>query len=66
MTANQLTTPWVAGYDADTGELVAMAPGVKPGSVIPSGKEITAGKWSDRWDIAFGSLGDYCRSDDQG
>jgi ABC-type amino acid transport substrate-binding protein len=28
--ANQLTAPQLAGYDADTGELVAKAPGVEP------------------------------------
>ena len=55
MPANQLTTPQVAGYDADTGELVAKALGVEPCFVTPSWTEITAGKWSDRWDIAFGS-----------
>jgi ABC-type amino acid transport substrate-binding protein len=53
--ANQLTAPQVAGYDADTGELVAKALGVEPCFVTPSWTEITAGKWSDRWDIAFGS-----------
>jgi polar amino acid transport system substrate-binding protein len=53
--ANQLTAPQVAGHDADTGELVAKALGVEPCFVTPSWTEITAGKWSDRWDIAFGS-----------
>jgi ABC-type amino acid transport substrate-binding protein len=53
--ANQLTAPQVAGYDADTGELVAKALGVEPCFVTPSWTEITAGKLSDRWDIAFGS-----------
>jgi polar amino acid transport system substrate-binding protein len=53
--ANQLTAPEVAGYDADTGKLVAKALGVEPCFVAPSWTEITAGKWSDRWDIAFGS-----------
>ena len=37
------------------GELVAKALGVEPCFVTPSWTEITAGKWSDRWDIAFGS-----------
>jgi ABC-type amino acid transport substrate-binding protein len=53
--ANQLTAPQVAGYDADTGELVAKALGVEFCFVTPPWTEITAGKWSDRWDIAFGS-----------
>jgi polar amino acid transport system substrate-binding protein len=53
--ANQLTAPEVAGYDADTGKLVAKALGVEPCFVTPSWTEITAGNWSDRWDIAYGS-----------
>jgi polar amino acid transport system substrate-binding protein len=53
--ANQLTAPEVGGYDAETGKLVAKALGVEPCFVAPSWTEITAGKWSDRWDIAFGS-----------
>jgi polar amino acid transport system substrate-binding protein len=53
--AHGVTAPQVAGYDADTGELVAQALGVEPCFVTPSWTEITAGKWSDRWDIAFGS-----------
>ena len=53
--ANQMTAPEVGGYDADTGKLVAKALGVEPCFVAPSWTEITAGKWSDRWDIAFGS-----------
>jgi len=43
------------GYDADTGELVAKARGVETCFVTPSWTAITAGKWSYRWDIAFGS-----------
>jgi polar amino acid transport system substrate-binding protein len=53
--ANQLTAPEVGGYDAETGKLVAKALGVEPCFVAPSWTEITAGKWSDRWDVAFGS-----------
>ena len=53
--AHGVTAPQVAGYDADTGELVAQALGVEPCFVTPSWTEITAGKLSDRWDIAFGS-----------
>jgi polar amino acid transport system substrate-binding protein len=53
--ANQLTAPEVGGYDAETGKLVAKALGVEPCFVTPSWTEITAGKWSDRWDIAYGS-----------
>jgi polar amino acid transport system substrate-binding protein len=53
--ANQLTAPEVAGYDADTAKHVAKALGVEPCFVAPSWTEITAGNWSDRWDIAYGS-----------
>jgi polar amino acid transport system substrate-binding protein len=53
--ANHLTAPEVAGYDADTAKLVAKALGVEPCFVTPSWTEITAGNWSDRWDIAYGS-----------
>lgn len=51
----QLTGAEVAGYDADTGKLVAEALGVEPCFVVPTWTEITAGNWGDRWDIAFGS-----------
>jgi polar amino acid transport system substrate-binding protein len=53
--ANVLTAPEVGGYDVDTGKLVAKALGVEPCFVSPSWTEITAGNWSDRWDIAYGS-----------
>lgn len=53
--ANQLTAPEMAGYDADTGKLVAKALGVEPCFVSPSWTEVTAGNWGDRWDLAYGS-----------
>jgi polar amino acid transport system substrate-binding protein len=53
--ANQLTAAEVAGYDADTGKLVANALGVEPCFVTPSWTEVTAGNWGDRWDLAYGS-----------
>jgi polar amino acid transport system substrate-binding protein len=53
--ANELTAPEVAGYDADTGELVAKDLGVEPCFVTPSWTEVTAGNWGDRWDLAYGS-----------
>jgi polar amino acid transport system substrate-binding protein len=53
--ANLRTAPEVGGYDVETGKLVAKALGVEPCFVTPSWTEITAGNWSDRWDIAFGS-----------
>jgi polar amino acid transport system substrate-binding protein len=53
--ANQLTAPEMAGYDADSGKLVAKALGVEPCFVTPSWTEVTAGNWGDRWDLAYGS-----------
>ncbi len=52
---NQMTANQIAGYDADTGKLVAKALGVEPCFVVPSWTEITGGNWGDRWDIAYGS-----------
>src|SRR3954471_5425528 len=52
---NQLTGPEMAGYDADSGKLVAKALGVEPCFVTPSWTEVTAGNWGDRWDLAYGS-----------
>ena len=53
--ANQLTANQVAGYDADTGKLLASELGVEPCFVVPTWTEITSGNWGDRWDIAYGS-----------
>lgn len=53
--ANQLTEPEMAGYDADTGKLVAEALGVEPCFITPRWTEVTAGNWGDRWDLAYGS-----------
>jgi polar amino acid transport system substrate-binding protein len=53
--ANELTAAEIAGYDADTGKLVAKALGVEPCFVTPSWTEVTAGNWGDRWDLAYGS-----------
>jgi polar amino acid transport system substrate-binding protein len=53
--ANQLTAPEVSGYDAETGKAVASALGVEPCFVTPSWTEITAGNWSDRWDVSWGN-----------
>ena len=61
---NELTAAEVAGYDADTGKLVAKALGVEPCFVTPSWTEVTAGNWGDRWDLAYGSGAiDYDRMD---
>ena len=53
--ANQMTAPEMAGYDADSGKLVAKALGVEPCFVTPSWTEVTGGNWGDRWDLAYGS-----------
>jgi ABC-type amino acid transport substrate-binding protein len=53
--ANELTAPQMAGYDADTGKLVAKSLGVEPCFVTPSWTEVTGGNWGDRWDLAYGS-----------
>jgi len=53
--ANQLTAAEMAGYDADTGKLVARGLGVEPCFVTPSWTEVTGGNWGDRWDLAYGS-----------
>jgi ABC-type amino acid transport substrate-binding protein len=55
--ANQLTASQMAGYDADTGKLVAGRLGVEPCFVTPTWTEIISGHWNDRWDIAYGSVG---------
>jgi polar amino acid transport system substrate-binding protein len=52
---NELTASEVAGYDADTGKLVAEGLGVEACFVTPSWTEVTAGHWGDRWDLAYGS-----------
>lgn len=53
--ANQMTANQMAGYDADTGKLVAQRLGVEPCFVAPTWSEIVSGHWNDRWDIAYGS-----------
>jgi polar amino acid transport system substrate-binding protein len=53
--ANQLTVAEVTGYDNEVTKLVAEELGVEPCFVSPPWTEVTAGNWSDRWDIAYGS-----------
>ncbi len=53
--ANQLTTPEVAGFDADTGKAVAEVLGVEACFVTPPWNQVIAGNWGDRWDVAWGS-----------
>jgi polar amino acid transport system substrate-binding protein len=53
--ANQMTANQMAGYDADTGKLVAERLGVEPCFVTPTWSEIISGHWNDQWDISYGS-----------
>ena len=53
--ANQMTANQMAGYDADTGKLVAKRLGVEACFVVPTWSEIISGHWNDRFDIAYGS-----------
>jgi polar amino acid transport system substrate-binding protein len=53
--ANQMTANQLAGYDADTGKLVAKRLGVEACFVVPTWSEIISGHWNDRWDISYGS-----------
>jgi polar amino acid transport system substrate-binding protein len=53
--ANQMTANQMAGYDADTGKLLAQRLGVDACFVTPTWSEIISGHWNDRWDISYGS-----------
>jgi polar amino acid transport system substrate-binding protein len=53
--ANQMTANQMAGYDADTGKLVAKRLGVEACFIVPTWSEIISGHWNDRWDISYGS-----------
>jgi polar amino acid transport system substrate-binding protein len=53
--ANQMTANQMAGYDADTGKLLAQRLGVEACFVTPTWSEIISGHWNDRWDISYGS-----------
>lgn len=55
--ANQLTAPEVDSYDVAVGKTVANALGVEPCFVAPTWTELIGGNWSDRWDVAFSSIG---------
>jgi len=53
----ELTAPEVDGYDVAVGEALAADLGVEPCFVTPEWTELIAGNWSDRWDVAFSSIG---------
>jgi len=52
---NEMTATEVAGYDADTGKLVAEKLGVEACFVAPAWDLIKEGGWSDRWDVSWAS-----------
>jgi polar amino acid transport system substrate-binding protein len=52
---NQLTSPEVSGYDAETGKLVAAELGVEPCFIETPFDSMIAGSWGDRFDVAWGS-----------
>jgi polar amino acid transport system substrate-binding protein len=52
---NQLTAPEVTGFDNEITKLIATQLGVEACFVSPTWTEVTAGNWSDRMDIAYGS-----------
>ncbi len=52
---NQMTAPEMAGYDAETGKLVAAELGVEPCFVAVPFDQVIAGGWGDRCDVAWGS-----------
>ncbi|MBI2763238.1 MAG: transporter substrate-binding domain-containing protein [Chloroflexi bacterium] len=53
--ANQITAQEVTGFDIDTTKLIAEKLGVEACFVQPKWAEVTAGNWSDRFDIVYGS-----------
>ena len=53
----ELTAPEVDGYDVAVGEALAADLGVEACFVTPEWTELIAGNWSDRWDLAFSSVG---------
>jgi polar amino acid transport system substrate-binding protein len=52
---NQLTAPEVSGFDNEITKLIATQLGVEACFISPTWTEVTAGNWSDRMDIAYGS-----------
>jgi polar amino acid transport system substrate-binding protein len=54
---SQMTRAEMDGYDVSVGNLIADALGVEPCYLVPTWTEMLAGHWSDRWDIAFASIG---------
>lgn len=55
-TADQLTYGEMIGFDVDVAKEVADRLGVEVCFVTPDWDVITAGNWSDRWDVSIGSM----------
>lgn len=55
-TAEQHTASEMKGFDIDTAVAIAKGLGVEACFVTPDWTLITAGKWSDRWDLSVGSM----------
>lgn len=54
--ADQKTAAELSGFDIDTAVAIAKALGVEACFVTPAWDLITAGSWSDRWDLSVGSM----------
>lgn len=54
--SNQFTANQLEGFDVDVGVAIAEQLGVEPCFVTPAWTLITAGNWTDRWDINVGSM----------
>ena len=52
---DQITAPEVTGFDIETTKLVASRLGVEACFIQPAFTEVTAGSWTDRLDIVYGS-----------
>ena len=55
-TADQKTAAELSGFDIDTAVAIARGLGVEACFVTPAWDLITAGNWSDRWDLSVGSM----------
>lgn len=55
-TTDQVTAAELTGFDIDTAAAIAEGLGVEPCFVSPDWTLITAGNWSDRWDVSVGSM----------
>jgi ABC-type amino acid transport substrate-binding protein len=54
--SDALTTAEMQGFDVDVAKAVGDALGVETCFATPSWDTITAGSWSDKWDVSIGSM----------